>query len=133
MANGDDNAQSEGKLKTGFQKLKEKIGKAIEDAASLEVTTFTGDFTFSTKQVIQANDDKFEINNVLKGMAVQNHTDLKLVAYTNVKIDADVSTIVKHNLSAEDAELLKLHKEMMQSSKDSRKAVIDLIKGMIGK
>lgn len=123
--------QTQGKLKTGFQKLKEKIGKAIEDAASLEVTTFTGDFTFSTKEVIQANVDKFEINNVLKGMAVQNHTNLKLIAYTNVKIDADVSTIVKSDLSPGDEELLKLHKEMMQSSKDSRQAVISMVTGMI--
>ena len=123
--------QTDKKLKTGFQKLKEKIGKAIEDAASLEVTTFTGDFTFNTKQVVQADVDKFEINSVLKGMAVQNQTNLKLVAYTNVKIDADVSTIVKSDLSEGDADLLKLHKEMMQSSKDARQAVIGMVTGMI--
>lgn len=129
MAETEDAGQ--GKLKSGFQKLKEKIGKAIEDAASLEVTTFTGDFTFKTKQVVQADVDKFEINNVLKGMAVQNQTDLRLIAYTNVKIDADVSTIVKSDLSPGDEELLKLHKEMMQSSKDSRQAVISMVTGMI--
>ena len=123
--------QGQGKLKSGFQKLKEKIGRAIEDAASLEVTTFTGDFSFSTKQVVQAGVDRFEINNVLKGMAVQNQTDLRLIAYTNVKIDADVSTIVKSDLSPGDEELLKLHREMMQSSKDSRQAVISMVTGMI--
>lgn len=123
--------ESKEKLKSGFQKLMAKIGDAIEDAASLEVTTFTGDFSFKTRQVVQGDVDKFEINNVLKGMAVQNQTDIKLVAYTNVKIDADVSTIVKSDLSESDANLLELHAEMMESSKSSRKAVIDMVANMI--
>jgi len=127
----DANEEAQGKLKKGLTNLKNKIAKAIEDAASLEVTTFTGDFTFNTKQIVQADVDKFEINSVLKGMAVQNQTNLKLVAYTNVKIDADVSTIVKSDLSEGDADLLKLHMEMMQSSKDARQAVIGMVTGMI--
>ena len=127
----DNTTDSKGKLKKGFQKLMSKIGDAIEDAASLEVTTFTGDFTFSTKQVVQSGVDKFEINNVLKGMSVQNQTDIKLVAYTNVKIDADVSTIVKSDLSPGDSDILKLHAEMMESSKSSRKAVIDMVTNLI--
>ena len=127
----DANEEAQGKLKKGLTNLKNKIAKAIEDAASLEVTTFTGDFTFKTRQVVQADVDKFEINSVLKGMAVQNQTNLKLVAYTNVKIDADVSTIVKSDLSEGDADLLKLHMEMMQSSKDARQAVIGMVTGMI--
>lgn len=123
--------ESKEKLKNGFQKLMAKIGDAIEDAASLEVTTFTGDFSFKTRQVVQGGVDKFEINNVLKGMAVQNKTDIKLVAYTNVKIDADVSTIVKSDLSESDTDLLKLHSEMMESSKSSRKAVIEMVSNLI--
>jgi hypothetical protein len=127
----DNTTDSKGKLKSGFQKLMSKIGDAIEDAASLEVTTFTGDFSFKTKQVVQGGVDKFEINNVLKGMSVQNQTDIKLVAYTNVKIDADVSTIVKSDLSDADADILTLHAQMMESSKASRKAVIDMVTNLI--
>ncbi len=127
----EDNTESKAKLKNGFQKLMSKIGDAIDDIASLEVTTFTGDFTFNTRQVVQADVNKFKINNVLKGMAVQNHTDIKLVAYTNIKIDADVSTIVKSDLSESDTELLKLHHQMMESSKESRRAVIEMVTNMI--
>ena len=127
----DDNTESKAKLKNGFQKLLSKIGEVIEDVASLEVTTFTGDFSFNTRQVVQADVNKFKINNVLKGMAVQNQTDIKLVAYTNIKIDADVSTIVKSDLSESDTELLKLHQQMMESSKESRKAVIEMVTNMI--
>jgi hypothetical protein len=122
---------SKAKLKTGFQRLMAKIGDVIEDVASLEVTTFTGDFSFKTRQVVQADVDKFEINNVLKGMSVENQTDIHLVAYTNVKIDSDVSTIVKSDLAPGDAELLKLHQQMMESSKDSRRAVIEMVVNLI--
>lgn len=127
----EDNAESKAKLKNGFQKLMSKIGDAIDDIASLEVTTFTGDFSFSTRQVVQADVNKFKINSVLKGMAIQNQTDIKLVAYTNIKIDADVSTIVKSDLSESDTELLKLHQQMMESSKESRRAVIEMVTNMI--
>jgi hypothetical protein len=125
------NNDGKARLKTGFQNLMSKIGEVIEDVASLEVTTFTGDFSFNTKQVVQGDVNKFRINNVLKGMAVQNQTDIKLIAYTNIKIDADVSTIVKSDLSESDTELLKLHNQMMESSKESRKAVIDMVTNMI--
>jgi hypothetical protein len=53
------------------------------------------------------------------------------VAYTNVKIDSDVTTIVKSDLSQDDNELLKLHKEMIESSKTSRQAVITMVKDLI--
>lgn len=127
----DNSNDGKGKLKSGFQRLMSKIGDAIEDVASLEVTTFTGDFTFSTKQVVQSDVNKFRINNVLKGMAVQNQTDIRLIAYTNVKIDSDVATIVKSDLSAGDENLLKLHNQMMESSKESRKAVIEMVSNLI--
>lgn len=126
--NDDENNE---KLQSGFKSFISKIGDVIADAASLEVTTFTGDFSYKTHQVVQNGVDKVEINNVLKKMTVNNSTDLTLIAYTNVKLDADVSTIVKSNLSPADAELLKLHREMMESSKESRKAIIDLVKGLV--
>lgn len=130
MANGNDKI-GQTKLKTGFQKLLSNIGDVIADAASLEVSTFTGDFSYKTKQVVQNDVDKARIANVLKQMTLENTTDLRLVAYTNVKIDSDVTTIVKSDLSQDDNELLKLHKEMIESSKASRQAVIEMVKDLI--
>lgn len=130
MANGNEKLGQQ-KLKTGFQKLLSNIGEVIADAASLEVSTFTGDFSYKTKQVVNNDVDKVRINNVLKQMTLENQTDLKLVAYSNVKIDSDVTTIVKSDLSQDDNELLKLHKEMIESSKASRQAVINMVKELI--
>jgi hypothetical protein len=130
MANGNEKLGQQ-KLKTGFQKLLSNIGDVIADAASLEVSTFTGDFSYKAKQVVQNDVDKVRISNVLKHMTLENSTDLKLVAYTNVKIDSDVTTIVKSDLSQDDNELLKLHKEMIESSKASRQAVISMVKDLV--
>lgn len=130
MANGNEKIGQQ-KLKTGFQKLLSNIGDVIADAASLEVSTFTGDFSYTSKQMVQNDVDKARISNVLKHMSLENSTDLKLVAYTNVKIDSDVTTIVKSDLSQDDNELLKLHKEMIESSKASRQAVISMVKDLV--
>lgn len=129
MANENDKIGQK-KLKSGFQKLMSNIGEAIADAASLEVSTFTGDFTYTANQLVSNDVDKARIKNVLRNMTLASATELKLVAYTNVKIDSDVTTFVKSDLSQDDNELLKLHKEMIESSKTSRQAMINMVKEM---
>lgn len=130
MANEIDKV-GQGKLKSGFQKLLSNIGEVIADAASLEVVTFTGDFSYKANQVINNEVNKVRINNVLKLMTLESDVDLKLVAYTNVKIDSDVTTFVKSDLSQDDNDLLKLHMEMIESSKTSRQAVINMVKDLV--
>lgn len=123
--------QGKDQLKKGFKGLLSKIGSAIEDAATLEVTTFSGNFEYKASDVIKNNVNKVQIENVLKTMATQSDVNLTLVAYTNVKIDSDVTTFVKGNLTSEQSELLALHKDMLESSKEARQSVINLVKGLI--
>lgn len=125
------NNEGKEKLKGGFVNLLKKIGEVIEDAASLEVTTFTGNFEYKISDVVKNDVGKVRIENVLKSLTVQNQSHLQLVAYTNVKIDSDVSTIVKSDLSAADEELLKLHKDMLNSSKEARESVIKLVMDLV--
>jgi|GEM_PF-2490435 len=130
MANENDKVGQKN-LKNGFQKLLSNIGEVIADAASLEVVTFSGDFNYKARQVITNDVNKVKINNVLKLMTLESDVDLKLVAYTNIKIDSDVTTFVKSDLSQDDNDLLKLHMEMIESSKTSRQAVIQMVKDLI--
>ena len=125
------NDEGKERLKGGFVNLLKKIGDVIEDAASLEVTTFTGSFEYKISDVVKNDVGKVRIENVLKSLTVQNQSSLQLVAYTNVKIDSDVSTIVKSDLSAADEELLKLHKDMLSSSKEARESVIKLVMDLV--
>ncbi|SMO81264.1 hypothetical protein SAMN06265379_10895 [Saccharicrinis carchari] len=125
------NNEGKEKLKGGFVNLLKKIGGVIEDAASLEVTTFTGNFEYKISDVVKNDVNKVRIENVLKSLTVHNQSNLNLVAYTNVKIDSDVSTIVKSDLSPADEELLKLHKDMLSSSKEARESVIKLVMDLV--
>lgn len=118
-------------LQTGFQTFLKNIGDNIKDATSLDVATFTGDFVLQSNQMIANNQDKAEISSILKSLSVKNKTDLQLVAYTSVKIDSDVTTIVKNNLSESEQKLLELHKEMIASSRESRQVIIDMIQKLI--
>lgn len=119
------------KLRSGFGNLLRNIGEQIADAASLEVTTFTGSFEYKVSDVVRNDMDKVQVENVLKSLTVQNQSTLQLVAFTSVKIDSDVSTIVKKDLSAADEELLKLHKDMITSAKESRQAFIKLVTDLL--
>lgn len=125
------NIDADGKLSGGFKKLISNIGDAIQDAATIDVTTFTGDFTYKTHQVLNNGADKVKITNILKNMTVNSQTDLQLVAHTHVEIDSDAATIVKSNLTTDDEDLLALHQEMLESAKESRQAVIDMVKGLL--
>ena len=125
------NNEGKEQLKGGFVNLLKKIGAVIEDAASLEVTTFTGNFEYKISDVVKNDVGKVRIENVLKSLTVQNQSSLQLVAYTNIKIDSDVSTIVKSDLSAADEELLKLHKDMLNSSQEARQSVIKLVMDLV--
>jgi len=119
------------KLRSGFGNLMRNIGAQIADAASLEVTTFTGNFEYKVSDVVRNDVDKVQVENVLRSLTVQNQSTLQLVAFTSVKIDSDVSTIVKKDLSPADEELLKLHKDMITSAKESRQAFIKMVTDLL--
>ena len=120
-------------LETAFNKFKEKIGKAVEDAASLEVTTFTGDFSYKSSDFISgvAQESKFDIADVVSKLAMKTDVDMQLVAYTKISIDSDTVNIVKDDLSAEDAELVELHKTMVEAAQKSRAAIIEMVQKLV--
>jgi len=118
-------------VEKGFKNFMTKLGDALDDLTSLEVTTFTGNFSIEATTLISDKQNKFKIKNILNQLTTNNNTNLKLVAYTRIEMDADVSTIVKSDLSESDTELLKLHNEMLQSSREARKAAIKMVTNLI--
>lgn len=112
-----------------FNKLKDDIAKKINDAASLEVVTFTGTYTMKTNQAV-SGDNTFDIDQVLQKLKSDINSDLNLVAYSTIKLDGDQINIVKENLNSEQMELVKFHREMIEASQNSRKAIFDMIKGL---
>lgn len=123
----------EKKVGKGFKKLLGNIGDAIEDAASLEVSTFTGQFNYKVNEAIRNEEDRARVDRILKKMTLKGNVDLDLFAFTSIKIDADVTSIVKPDFKTEaDKDLLAFHKEMLSESRAARKEIISTVKDLVG-
>ena len=118
----------ESKIKTALSNLGQTIAEKISDAASLDVVTLSGDFVLTVSDVVGTGQKKFDIDNVMTKLTANANANLNLVAYTSIKIDGDQTNIVKDNLSEEQKELVKFHREMIEAGINSRKAIVDLIK-----
>lgn len=118
-------------LKKAFENLKSNIADKVNDAVSLDVVTFTGNFNIKVGDVIGSDQNKFDLESVLSSMKADVNAELSVVAYSTIKLDGDQVNIVKENLSSEQMELVKFHREMIEASQNSRKAIVDMIKGLV--
>ena len=96
---------SEG-LQTMVSKLSDFLGKALDDATTLEVTTYVSD-EFST---FENKDDLFK--------------NAKLRALTRVKIDGDTQVLVPETDGQLNSDLWKIHLEMLQQAQASRAELV---------
>lgn len=122
---------AESKIEEGLKNLKQKVAAAIEDLASLEVTTYSGDFTLSVADIKEDAGDVFKIKSLLKSNPVTLNSKLYLVAYSRFEIDADSSNIVRNNLTNDDKILLEAHNEMVKAGMEARKAMFEFAKELV--
>ncbi len=116
----------------GFKKLLKNIGSAIEDAASLEVSTFTGKFNYQAVELIRNEVDRARVDSVLKKMTLTGDVNLDLFAFTSIKIDSDVTSVVRPDINLEEhKDLLNFHKEMLTESRAARKEIINTVKDLV--
>ena len=118
-------------IKTGFQNLKDAVATAIKDLASLEVTTYSGDFDLTFADVKEKDENAFKIKSLLEAKEGDLNAKLHLVAYSRFEIDADASNIVKHNLTEEERMLIEVHKEMVLAAQESRRAMFAFAKDLL--
>ena len=118
-------------IKTGFQNLKDAVATAIKDLASLEVTTYSGDFDLTFADVKEKDENAFKIKSLLEAKEADLNAKLHLVAYSRFEIDADASNIVKHNLTEEERMLIEVHKEMVLAAQESRRAMFNFAKDLV--
>ncbi len=120
-----------GTIKDGFDNLTKNVAAAIDDLASLEVTTYSGSFAFKMNDIVEGPDNAFKIKSLLKTPQASLTADLYLVAYSRFEIDADTSNIVRNNLTSDDRVLLEAHTELVKAAQESRKAVFELAKSLL--
>lgn len=120
------------KLGDCLKNLADKIGDAIDDLASLEVTTYTGNFNLSFSDLKEEGDSPFKIKSLLDSTSADLNSELELVAYSRFEIDSDASNIVKSNLTEQDQTLIKAHQAMVDSAMAARKSTFEMITNMVG-
>ncbi|VAW24421.1 hypothetical protein MNBD_BACTEROID01-1476 [hydrothermal vent metagenome] len=118
-------------INEGLKSLAAKVATFIDDLASLEVTTYSGDFSLTIADIKEGNDDTFKIKSLLKAKPVTLNSKLNLVAFSRFEIDADSSNIVRNNLTADDKFLLEAHNEMVKAGMEARKAMFEFAKALI--
>jgi hypothetical protein len=96
---------SEG-LQTMVSKLSDFLGKALDDATSLEVATYVSEDI----SMVEYKDGRF--------------TGAKLRALTRVQIDGDTMVVVPETDGEVDADLWKIHLEMLHQAQASRAELV---------
>ena len=87
-------------------KLSDFLGKALDDATTLEVATYVSE----------------DISNL--GNKDDPFTNAKLRAVTRVKIDGDTMVVVPETDGEVDTDLWKIHLEMLQQAQSSRAELV---------
>jgi hypothetical protein len=109
-----------------------KLESFIEDIATLEVVTLSGELTVKDLK-IGANDKGIKFQKVLdqlKGTATQA-SKISVVAATKIELDKDVQQFVKGNMTAEEAGLFNMHMNSIQYALTARKAAFDMLLSVI--
>jgi hypothetical protein len=118
-------------IKSGLKNLAHKVGEAIQDLASLEVTTYSGDFTLHISDIKEEGQDAFKIKSLMQSMQAGVQSKLNLVAYSRFEIDSDASNIVRQNLGEEDKMLIEVHKEMVKAAQEARASMFSFAKELL--
>jgi hypothetical protein len=93
-------------LQTMVSKLSEFLGKALDDASTLEVATYVSE----------------DISNL--GNKDDPFTNAKLRAMTRIKIDGDTMVVVPETDGEVDTDLWKIHLDMLQQAQASRAELV---------
>jgi hypothetical protein len=108
--------------KDNFETWLNTMAAGIKDAATLDVSTYSGEVSglFETDN----GSLKFKINNL---KAAVDGDKVKLLAHTHQAADRDTLLFVKENLSEQEKELLVLHNSAVTAALESRAAFIKTV------
>ncbi|MEN7548853.1 hypothetical protein AAG747_13105 [Rapidithrix thailandica] len=119
----------------GFGRLKNDIARAIEDLATLSVTTYTGNLTMKADKILKRTKSGNKITGFNTKALIESlsdganaNMDFKLVGFTYLDVDSDAVVFVKENLTPEQQTLMEAHRSMVAASQEARMAFLKFIK-----
>lgn len=107
--------------KTTLQDALSKLGELTADFSSLEVMTYSGDI----QAVLKSDKEGIDWDGLFtKAAGAQGQGTLKLVAATRVLFDGDTQNFRTQEKLERVDELLQLHDQAVESSRQARHALI---------
>jgi len=106
-----------------FENAFEKIGKAFEDMASLEVVSYKGRIKITAENV-----DKVSFQEIINQCSA--HADLRVTACTLSLLDGDMQAFFDKEITLEEMEA---HLSLVETAQDNRRAMVDFFTEAIGR
>ena len=113
-------------LSTEFKGFLDKVADKIKDLVTIDVVTLTGELNLDVTPAGGAS--KIDPTELFKNLEATPGGKLSVVALTHVEIDMDVTNF---GSSAPSTALLTLHQESVKNAVEARKAVIEMIEGLL--
>jgi hypothetical protein len=115
--------------------LKSRIRNFVNDVATLDVITLTGDITLVANQYDPVAkkfnwDDLF--SSIAAKMKAADASKLEIVAYTHAEWDLDSVNFVRKDLSDGDKDLLAAHNAAVEAAQKSRFEAVKVVAGLLG-
>lgn len=117
------------KIQEKFNNIIDNIKEEVVDFTTLDVVTLTGNLKSVIKEG-EGTESVMSIEEILQQKG-DNQGDVKVLAFTRVNLDQDVTQYVMEGLSDEQQKMYELHKATVESSKESRQAFIKFIKEVV--
>jgi len=118
--------------------LKTKLTGIVDDLASLEVATFSGNLEMATIRNQVTDPEQDDPNRGIKSKEIFNEIKKslkdsgKLVGYTRFELDGDTINFVSDQTTQETVFLLEGHKSMVAAAQESRAGLAQFIGNVAG-
>lgn len=115
-------------LKDKLEKIADGIKDTAVDFTTLDVVTLNG----KIDAVLEGSGANFKVKSLVKVLEdAKTNADVNVVAFTHIDFDQDTVQFVKKGLGPEEKELWTMHKDSIESAKNSRIAMLNFIKEVI--
>ena len=116
-----------GNIQTAF----DGVGDTIQDIVSVDVVTLTG--TIDIKSCFEG--EHIQLKKIYETIEknAKGESDIEVVAFTHVDLDADSLNFVKKNLSLAETALVEAHNEAVITAQETRAGIIEMAKSFISR
>jgi len=106
-----------------FENALKKIGEAVTDLSSLDVTTYKGSV------VIKSNSKVESFDTVFSAAKANQKSSLKVLASTRVSLDGDIAVFYDEEIEETEKQA---HNELVMEATENRRDTINMIRDIVG-